>query len=88
MIEVRGAESLRNRLSIFDGQAELKPGDEVLILVTGSPDRKQEEYGLAVRLTDKPHPGAGPEDYQLEEGEVVVEYRDRVFIGQKIPEFI
>jgi hypothetical protein len=92
MIEMRGTESdrtadpaQRRRFFIFDDrQTDLKPGDEVLVLVTRSPDEKQEQYGLALRLTEK----TGASEGHLEEDEIIVEYRDKRFVAQKLPEFI
>lgn len=88
MIEMNGAESgatvadsnLPSRFVIEDDrETDLKPGDEVLILVKRSEERRHEDYGLAVRLTGKAEP---------EEDEIIVEYREKVFVAQKIPEFI
>jgi hypothetical protein len=88
MVEVRGVESRDAKGGDInsgpayvinkDEGAQIRPGDEVLILV-GKPGQQGADYGVAVRIVDKINP---------EENEVLVQYGDRVFVGQKIPEFI
>jgi hypothetical protein len=87
MIELRGVES-RNYAGDTDSQCELiirkdesteiEAGDEVLVLVS-RPAEQGPEYGVPLRILDKSEP---------EENEILVQYGDRVFVGQKIPEFI
>jgi hypothetical protein len=60
-------------------QVELGPGDELLLLIGKSPGRTRELYGIPLRLTDKTEP---------EEDEIVLQHGERVFVAQKIPEFI
>lgn len=88
MVEVRGIEScdatgdnINSECAYVidkDDGTEIRPGDEVLILV-GKPGQQGSDYGVAVRVVDKQNP---------EENEILVQYGDRVFVGQKIPEFI
>jgi hypothetical protein len=89
MIELKGVESDREErqeggarvqyIISADEQAELKPGDEFLLLVTKPPDLKHEEYGIPLRVSNNREP---------DEGEFIVQYGDRLFVAQKIPEFI
>jgi hypothetical protein len=62
-----------------DEQIVLKPGDEILLLVERPPDLKHEEYGIPLRITNNDEP---------EEDEFIVQYGDKLFVAQKIPEFI
>ncbi len=88
MTELKGIESSRaadmkadprSEFFIFkNDELELKAGDDVLLLI-GDPSRRREEYGMPLRLTDKTEP---------DENEVVIQYGDRLFVAQKIPEFI
>jgi hypothetical protein len=88
MIEMRGVEScdatghdIKSECELVissDDDIEIKPGDEVLILVS-RPEKQGQEYGVLLRILDKKEPG---------ENEIMVQYGDRVFVGQKIPEFI
>ncbi|HVG17595.1 MAG TPA: hypothetical protein VNI02_00975 [Blastocatellia bacterium] len=88
MVEVRGVEScdatgddINSECAYVvskDADVEIRPGDEVLILVS-RPGRQGADYGVALRIVDKRKP---------EENEILVQYGDRVFVGQKIPEFI
>jgi hypothetical protein len=88
MVEMRGIEScnatgddIKSECELVisrDGDTELKPGDEVLILVS-RPEGQGPEYEVLLRIIDKRAP---------EENEIMVQYGDRVFVGQKIPEFI
>jgi hypothetical protein len=89
MIKLKGAEpdsasgiivNPRSQLFIFaEENRELKPGDEVLVLVRKRPDQLREDYGIPLRLTDSSEPG---------ENEIVVQYGERLFVAQKMPEFI
>ena len=54
---------------------ELSPGDELLLQVEGEP----EDYDLAVILTDGIEPG---------EDEFLVQYGDRLFVAEKVPDHI
>ena len=58
---------------------EIKPGDEVLLLISGPGEQSGHKYGVALRLTDKSEP---------DENEIVIQYGERIFVGQKLPEFI
>jgi hypothetical protein len=88
MIEVKGMESRNATGKIHHPQCELfipvndnveiKPGDEVLVIVS-RPAEEGPEYGVALRLLDNREP---------EENEILVQYGDNLFVGQKIPEFI
>jgi hypothetical protein len=87
MIEVRGTESRHAAVEISpqcelviheDESLEIKAGDEVLVLISRPADEGP-EYGIPLRILDKKEP---------EENEILVQYKDRVFVGQKIPEFI
>ncbi len=89
MIELKGIEADRAegqkaapgvKYIIFaDSQVDLKPGDEFLLLVTKPPDLKHEEYGIPVRVTNNSEP---------DEDEFIVQYGEKLFVVQKIPEFI
>lgn len=88
MIELKGVESNREQqqdgprvqyIIPADGQVELRPGDEFLLLVTSTRDLKQEKYGIPLRVTENSEP---------DEDEFIVQYGDRLFVAQKIPEFI
>lgn len=87
MIEVRGIESRDATGHVHeacelvipvDANLEIKPGDEVLVLVS-RPQAEGSEYGVPLRIMENREP---------EENEILVQYGDRVFVGQKIPEFI
>lgn len=88
MIELRGVETRSPQASadeptrykiISSEAAELKPGDEFLLLV-GEPDHpRREQYGLPLRITDRVAP---------EEDDVIVEQSGRSLVAQKVPEFI
>ena len=87
MIEVRGVEScnatgdVQPHCELFiskDENVEIKPGDEVLVLIS-RPAEEGPEYGVPLRILENREP---------EENEILVQYGDRVFVGQKIPEFI
>jgi len=87
MIEVRGVETCNavghvhescELVIPVDNTIEIKPGDEVLVLISRPPEEGP-EYGMPLRILDKSEP---------EENEILVQYGDRVFVGQKIPEFI
>jgi hypothetical protein len=87
MREVRGVES-RNAAGDVNPQCEfvihkdedveIKAGDEVLVLIS-RPAEEGPEYGVALRILDKT---------EADENEILVQYGDIVFVGQKIPEFI
>jgi hypothetical protein len=89
MIELKGIEASRaeqdkgdptSQYIIFpDKQVELKQGDEILLLVERPPDLRHEEYGIALRITNNDEP---------EEDEFIVRYGEKLFVAQKIPEFI
>lgn len=89
MIQLKGAEpdsadavqmNPRSQLFIFaEENRELKPGDEVLVLIRKRPEQEREDYGIPLRITDSEEPG---------ENEIVVQYGDRLFVAQKMPEFI
>lgn len=89
MIELKGIESDREEqqragprvqyIISADEQVELRPGDEFLLLVTRPPDLKHEEYGIALRVTNNAEP---------DEDEFIVQYGDKLFVAQKMPEFI
>ncbi|HEX5731340.1 MAG TPA: hypothetical protein VF131_00790 [Blastocatellia bacterium] len=89
MIELKGVEAgradqqaadQRNQYDIVvDENVELKPGVEILLLVTRPPDLKQEGYGIPLRITNNSEP---------DEDEFFVKYGDKLFVAQKIPEFI
>lgn len=89
MIEVRGVESeraeemgadSRSRYMILsDETIDLKAGDEIVLLVARPSQLKQEDYGIPLRLTGKAEP---------EEDEFIVQFKDKFFVAQKIPEFI
>jgi len=89
MIELKGIETsrrnqetadARSQYHIFvDGNVELKPGDEILLLVARPPDLKHEEYGIQLRITNNSEP---------DEDEFIVEYGEKLFVAQKIPEHI
>jgi hypothetical protein len=87
MIEVKGVESCHAtgnvnpqcELVIHKNEnPEINVGDEVLVLIS-RPIEEGPEYGVPLRILDKSEP---------EENEILVQYGDRVFVGQKIPEFI
>jgi ribosomal protein S17 len=88
MVELRGIESCDATGEDIDSECQfviskddnidIKPGDEVLIMVS-RPEGQGQEYGVALRIVDK---------REAEENEILVQYGDRVFVGQKIPEFI
>jgi len=87
MIEVRGVESCNATGDVHpqcelviskSENVEIKPGDEVLVLVSRPPEEGP-EYGVPLRILENREP---------EENEILVQYGDRVFVGQKIPEFI
>lgn len=88
MVELRGIESCDATGEDIDSECQfviskddnidIKPGDEVLIMVS-RPEGQGQEYGVALRIVDNREP---------EENEILVQYGDRVFVGQKIPEFI
>jgi hypothetical protein len=89
MIELNGVEpesadgvEVNSRSQIYVSRrddVDLKPGDEVLVLVKHKAEQKREDYGVPLRLTDNSEPG---------ENDVVVQYGERVFVAQKLPEFI
>ena len=89
MIKLRGAEAEsedcvemnpRSQFFIFaEENRELNPGDEVLVLIKKRPEQMREDYGIPLRLTDAEEPG---------ENEIIVQYGDRLFVAQKMPEFI
>lgn len=89
MTELKGVESdqatgvtpdPRSKFFIFaDRNVDIKAGDEVLLMIIKSAALKNEEYGLPLRLTDKAEP---------DEDEFVVQYGDKLFVAQKIPDFI
>ena len=64
---------------VVDEKVELKAGDEILLLVTRPADLKHEKYGIALRITNNSEP---------DEDEFLVKYGDKLFVAQKIPEFI
>lgn len=88
MLELRGVEScnatgddINSQCELLiskDDNVELKPGDEVLVLVS-RPEQQGPGYGVPLRIVDKKEAG---------ENEILILYGDRVFVGQKIPEFI
>jgi hypothetical protein len=88
MVELKGVESCNatgelintqcEYVIIKDDKVELKPGEEVLIMVSRPPEQGP-EYGVPLRIMDKK---------EAEENEILVQYGDRVLVGQKIPEFI
>ena len=89
MIELKGVESDREQqqradprvqyIISADEQVELRPGDEFLLLVTRPPDLKHEEYGIPLRVTNNSEP---------DEDEFIVQYGEKLFVAQKMPEFI
>ncbi|HXG93991.1 MAG TPA: hypothetical protein VNN73_16725 [Blastocatellia bacterium] len=89
MIEMKGIEpdraigvdvNPRSQLLILKQEnVEIAPGDEVLVLIKKTQKQKREDYGVALRITDSAEPG---------ENEIVVQYGDRIFVAQKLPEFI
>ena len=88
MIELNGVESdragdqkvdPRSQYYIPVENVELKPGDEILLLVTMPPDLKHEEYGIPLRITNNSEP---------DEDEFIIQYGDKLFVAQKMPEFI
>ena len=89
MIELKGVETSRaDQLTdapriqyeiVVDENVELKPGDEILLLVTKPSGLKQEEYGIPLRITNSSEP---------DEDEFLLKYGDKLFVAQKIPEFI
>jgi hypothetical protein len=89
MVELKGIEADRAEqqradprvqyIISSDSQVELKPGDEILLLVARPPDLKHEEYGIPLRITSNSEP---------DEDEFVVQYGDKLFVAQKIPDFI
>jgi hypothetical protein len=89
MIELKGIETSRADRQAADPRSqyyisvdekvELKPGDEVLLFVAKPPDLKHEEYGIPLRITN---------NSEADEDEFVVQYGDKFFVAQKIPEFI
>jgi len=89
MLELRAVESSRAREESLDPRvkyylfpedgADLKPGDEFLMMVGDANDPSRERYGMAVRISSNTEP---------EEDEMLIQYGDRVFIAQKLPEFI
>lgn len=60
-------------------QVSLKPGDEFLLLIGDPKDPARERYGFAIRISDKAEP---------EEDEMLIQYGDKVFVAQKLPDFI
>ena len=58
---------------------ELKSGDEVLVLIRNRPEQNREDYGIALRIT---------EATEASEDDVIVQYGDKLFVAQKMPEFI
>jgi hypothetical protein len=88
MVEVKGIESCNATGERLNSQCEyvinkadnveIKPGDEVLVLVSRPPEQGP-EYGVPLRIMDKK---------EADENEILVQYGDRVLVGQKIPEFI
>ncbi|HET8677773.1 MAG TPA: hypothetical protein VFO63_18375 [Blastocatellia bacterium] len=89
MIELKGTEvgradhetaDPRNQYEIVvEENVELKAGDEILLLVTRPSGLKHEGYGIPLRLTNNSEP---------DEDEFLVKYGDKLFVAQKIPEFI
>lgn len=89
MIELKGIEADGAQQQTTDprvqyiitagSQVTLNPGDEFLLLVTRPPDLKHEEYGIPLRITNNSEP---------DEDEFIIQYGDKLFIAQKIPEFI
>ena len=89
MIELKGIEANRAdqptadpRVQYYiyvDENVELKPGDEFLLLVTRPTDLKHQEYGIALRVTN---------DSEPDEDEFIIQYGDKIFVAQKIPDFI
>ena len=89
MIELKGVESNSAEqktaapgvqyIISADEQVELRPGDEFLLLVTRPPDLKHEEYGIPLRVTNNSEP---------DEDEFIIQYGDKLFVAQKVPEFI
>jgi hypothetical protein len=89
MIELRGVEANQSdRQSetaqtqyeiVVDESVELKPGAEILLLVTRPSGLKHEDYGIPLRITNNSEP---------DEDEFIVKYGDKLFVAQKIPEFI
>ena len=89
MIELRGIEADSpsdaeanpgNTLLIDEEEGlELKSGDEILVLIRNRPEQNREDYGVPLRITDATEAG---------ENEFIVQYGDRIFVAQKMPEFI
>jgi len=89
MLELKAVESVQAREASVDPRTKyyllreegvsLKPGDEFLLMVGESKDSARERYGFAVRISERTEP---------EEGEMLIQYGDDVFVAQKLPEFI
>jgi hypothetical protein len=89
MIELKGAEpdradaveaGARGQIYVFKQEGiDLKPGDEILVLIKRQPGQNREDYGVPLRITDLAEPG---------ENDIVVQYGDSQFVAQKLPEFI
>jgi hypothetical protein len=89
MIELRAIESSRADRQTADSQnqyeivvdenVELKVGDEILLLVTRASGINHEGYGIPLRITNNSEP---------DEDEFFVKYGEKLFVAQKIPEFI
>lgn len=89
MLELKAVESAQAREARVDprakyylfpeDQVELKAGDEFLMMVGDSNDPSRERYGIAFRVSGNAEP---------EEDEMLIQYGEKVFVAQKLPEFI
>ena len=57
----------------------LKAGDEFLLMIGDPKDPARERYGFAIRVSGNAEP---------EEDEMLIQYGDKIFVAQKLPDFI
>jgi hypothetical protein len=89
MIELKAVEAAQARDANPHPSAEyyvfrqegvaLKPGDEFLLIIGDPKDAGRERYGFAIRISGNAEP---------EEDEMLIQYGDKVFVAQKLPDFI
>jgi hypothetical protein len=89
MLELKAVESrqargpkvdARTQYYVFpEGEVSIRPGEEFLLVIGDPNDPARERYGFAVRISANSEP---------EEDEMMIQYGDKVFVAQKLPEFI